>query len=224
MLKALKSNWFEAAFALYNQNLLRRRFDSFYVSGLENLYHKETFPLIIYANHSSWWDGLAAFQISRTTDLNSFVMMEERHLKRFFLFRRLGAFSIDRENPRKAFQSLEYAARILNENEKAALWMFPQGEILPSDIRPLIFFKGFSKIIELMGKCFVIPLAFNYEFLGKFKPEIFVKIGKADLVKVNKNFEIQTQTKLFAEVLENVLEDLKTDVLTKNLEGYQNII
>ncbi len=87
MLKANKSFWFEKIYAVYNRNLFNRRFNSLQVSGLKFLKDKEEkMPLIIYANHSSWWDGLTAFQISRQAGLDSFIMMEEMQLKncRFF--------------------------------------------------------------------------------------------------------------------------------------------
>src|SRR5215210_7489129 len=101
MLEANKSLWFEKIFGVYNRNLFKRRFNSLQVSGLNLLKEKEDkTPLIIYANHSSWWDGLVAFQISFQCGLDSYIMMEEKHLKKLRLFRKLGAFSIVRENAR----------------------------------------------------------------------------------------------------------------------------
>lgn len=224
MLTAIKSRWFERVFAIYNRNLLRRRFDSFYVSGLPNLEKERPFPLIIYANHSSWWDGLGAFQLAKTVNLDSFVMMEEKHLRRFFLFRRLGAFSVVRENPRLAFQSVEYAAELLNEDKKRALWIFPQGKIFPNNQRPIVFFNGVSKIIEKVARVFVLPLAFRYEFSDKFKPDIFVKIGELEFVEVNDDFTRKAVIKILSENLTSLLDQLNTDILSKKLENYQNII
>src|SRR5688500_17469225 len=107
MLEANKSRIFERIFSLYNRNLLKRRFHSLHVSGLDFLFNKQDgIPLLIYCNHSSWWDGLVAFQISYQTGLDSFLMMEEKQLKDLFLFRRLGVFSVVREDPRQAFKSI----------------------------------------------------------------------------------------------------------------------
>lgn len=225
MLEAKKSYWFERVFAVYNRNLIKRRFVAFNVSNLNALKQtKREFPLIIYANHSSWWDGLTAFQISREARLDSLVMMEEKQLKRFFLFRLLGAFSVDRENPREALKSCVYAARLLKNNPNLTIWIFPQGEILPNDRRPIGFYNGFSKIISKTDGCQVIPIAIRYEFLGEFKPEIFVKIGEPEFIKTGGQFDIKRQTKLFAENLTRVLDELKSDVLNKNLSGYRNIV
>lgn len=225
MLKAKKSYRFERIFAIYNRNLIKRRFSSLKVLNLDILQNlNREFPLIIYANHSSWWDGLAAFQISHTAELDSFIMMEEKHLKRFFPFRRLGAFSVIRENPREALKSVEYSADLLRGNSKRTLWIFPQGEILPNDARPLVFYNGFSRIIAKTSKCFVLSLAIRYEFTDKFKPEIFVKIGKAEYVEYDENFILKERTKYFADNLTANLDELKDDTSNKNLTNYRKIV
>jgi 1-acyl-sn-glycerol-3-phosphate acyltransferase len=225
MLEANKNRVFEKVFAVYNQNLLKRRFDSLSVSGLDFLLNKNSnIPLIIYCNHSSWWDGLVAYQISRKANLNSFLMMEEKQLKKLFLFRKLGAFSIVREKPRQAIESINYSANLLLENYNRTLWIFPQGEILPSDTRPIFFYSGLSKIIEKVKNCAVASLSMRYEFLGKFKPEIFVKINQPKIISVNQDFNLKKMTKIFSAEITDSLDELKSDIMKANLSNYQSII
>jgi chlorobactene lauroyltransferase len=224
MLKANKTRWFEKVFAVYNRNLLRRRFNSLFIDGLEILIENINCPTVIYANHSSWWDGLIAFQIAHQTKSHSFIMMEEKQLKKLSVFRKLGAFSVVRENPREAKKSVDYAVRLLNEKPNSTLWIFPQGEILPNDLRPLEFYNGLARIIENVDDCRVINLAMRYEFLGAFKPEIFVKINQTKLNnhvdKKNRNF----LTKLLADQLIDNLDRLKTDIINNRIDEYRNII
>jgi chlorobactene lauroyltransferase len=224
MLEAKKSRWFEEIFARYNRNLFRRRFHSFRVAGLNLLRERETeIPMLFYANHSSWWDGLIAFEIARLCELNLFVMMEEKHLKKLFLFRKLGAFSVVRENPREAVRSINYAARILREEPRAALLIFPQGEILPSDARPLKFYTGISRVIEKTDTVRAAPLAMRCEFTSEFKPEIFVRIGEPETSKPEKNFDAKTTTKRFEKKLTETLDRLKSDIANKLLDDYEKI-
>ncbi|MGI8495725.1 MAG: lysophospholipid acyltransferase family protein [Pyrinomonadaceae bacterium] len=223
MIIAKKSFWFEKLFAVYNRNLFKRRFNSLNISGLEFLTDKEkTIPAIIYANHSSWWDGLTAFEISRAAQLDSYVMMEEKQLKKLFPFKYLGAFSVVRENPREAIKSINYAGNLLREKPDKSLWIFPQGEILPNEIRPLKFYNGISRIIWNTETCLVFPAAIRYEFLKGFKPEIFVKIGKPESIKskltskkLTKNFEIN---------LIRILDEMKNDITNKKISVYKNIL
>jgi len=224
MLEANKSRFFEKIFSVYNLNLLKRRFYSLQASGLDYLLNKTiNTPLIIYCNHSSWWDGLIAFQISRETGSDGFVMMEEQQLKRLFLFRRLGAFSVIREKPREALRSIDYAAKLLTENSKRTLWIFPQGEILPNDLRPIKFYNGLTKIIQKVGNCSVASLSIRYEFLGEFKPRVFVKIDEPELLFAEAGFNIKQLTEKLTENLTGNLNSLKSDIIDRNLDNYKSI-
>jgi len=224
MLKANKSRWFEKIYAVYNRNLFNRRFNSLKVSGLKFLkFKEEKTPLIIYANHSSWWDGLTAFQISRQTGLDSFIMMEEKQLKKLRLFRKLGAFSVVRENNREALKSINYAIQILEQNPKRTLWIFPQGEISPNDARPLRFYNGLARIIKSLEKCSVISLAMRYEFLGEYKPDIFVKIEKVDLSAAYLKLKPQEISDILAVKLSDNLDELKTEIVNVNCSNFERI-
>jgi len=224
MLKANKNRWFEKIYAVYNRNLFNRRFNSLQVSGLKFLkFKEEKTPLIIYANHSSWWDGLTAFQISRQAGLDSFIMMEEKQLKKLRLFRKLGAFSVVRENNREALKSINYAIQILEQNPIRTLWIFPQGEISPNDARPLRFYNGLARIIKRLEKCSVISLAMRYEFLGEYKPDIFVKIEKVDLSAADLKLKPQEISDILAVKLSDNLDELKTEIVNVNCSNFERI-
>ena len=220
-MEAKKSRWFEKIFSIYNRNLLKRRFHSLKISGLDFLANKNPeIPLIIYANHSSWWDGLIFLEILRRFDFENFVMMEEKQLKKLFLFRRLGAFSVVREKPREAVKSINYAAGLLKIKADRTLLIFPQAEILPNDIRPIRFFNGITRIIEKAGSTYAVPAALRYEFIGKYKPEIFVKIGAPDFIDVNFDFQSKTLIRVFEKRLTGTLDALKQEINLNKTENY----
>jgi len=221
MLKANKSKWFESLFAIYNRNLLKRRFNSMQISNAEVLHNE--MPQIIFPNHSSWWDGLVAFEISKMVNADLFVMMEEKQLRKLSLFRRLGAFSIVRENPRQAFESLNYAANLLNENSGRTLWIFPQGKILPNDLRPLNFYRGLARIVEKVGECRVVPCAIRYEFLGHFKPDIFVKLGEPEIYNRSRKIDSKNLTVHYESKLIETLDNLKQDIVSNELSEYKTL-
>jgi 1-acyl-sn-glycerol-3-phosphate acyltransferase len=223
MLKANKSRLFETLFAVYNRNLFRRRFAALRVQGIENLQNrKSNLPLVLYANHSSWWDGLVAFEIGHAARLDHFLMMEEKQLKQLFLFRRLGAFSVVRQNPRKSLRSINYTVEILKEKPNRALWIFPQGEILPNDARPLHFYQGLARIVEKTGECLAVPVAMRYEFLGEFKPAAFVKIGRVEVFANGKNAKQLTEG--FSTQLTEALDELKTKIAAEKLNDFTDLL
>ena len=221
MLKASKSRLFEDFFALYNRNLFNRRFHSINISGLEKLqYRKKEFPLIIYANHSSWWDGLIAFKISRAANLDSFIMMEEKQLKKLPFFRKLGAFSVIRDSPREAFTSINYAAKLLSEKSNRCLWIFPQGKILPNNKRPINFSPGVCAIIKKLKNCAVISFALKYEFLNNYKPDIFTMFGDLEEIHNTKTLSAREKALCLEKNLTDLLEKLNSDINNQNLKNY----
>ena len=113
-------------------------------------------------------------------------MMEEKQLKDLKLFRRLGAFSIVRENPSEAMQSINYAVKILSSGMNKILLIFPQGEILHNDKRPIKFFNGLSFLLGKLSKCDLVPCSIRFEFRNNFKPEIYVRFGELEFYE---NFE-----------------------------------
>ena len=221
MLEANKSKWFEELFAAYNRNLMKRHFHSFQVSNAKVLLKEK--PQIVYFNHSGWWDGLVAFELFRSVRADGYFLMEEKHLRKLFLFRRLGAFSIIRESPRQAVESLNYAAGLLAEGANRKVCIFPQGEILPNDVRPLRFFRGLARLVEKVGECSVVPCAIRYEFLGNFKPEIYVSIGEPEQFDKNDNQNSKNLTANFESRTTLLLDNLKRVIISGNPDGYEKI-
>lgn len=221
MLEANKSIWLEKLFAVYNRNLLKRRFNSFQVQNLQNIKNRNpNKPLIIYANHSSWWDGLVLFEILKSQEFDSYVLMEEKQLKNLKLFRRIGAFSIDRENPRKAFESINYALKILNSEKNKTLLIFPQGEIKVNDKRPISFYNGISYLIEKLNEGYLVPCSIRYEFIKDFKPDIFVKFGELELIENIKNYQRKSFTKSLEKQMTANLDFLKSAIIENDLEDF----
>jgi len=224
MLTANKSIWFEKLFGVYNRNLLKRNFHSFWVHNFQELKTSDkNIPLIIYANHSSWWDGLILFEILKTNDFESYALMEEKQLSKYRLFRKLGAFSIIRENFRESIKSLNYAVEILSKGKNKTLLIFPQGEIFPNDKRPLEFFNGLSYLITKLDKCTLIPCSVRLEFIQKFKPEIFVKLGESEFYSQTENLNRKSLTKHFEEKLTENLDLLKSDIIENKFDDFQKI-
>jgi hypothetical protein len=128
-----------------------------------------------------------------------------------------------RDKAREALKSINYSVELLKKNPNRALWIFPQGAIQPNDLRPISFYNGISRIIEKLEECNVISLAIRYEFLGEYKPQIFVKVNEPELVKIDKNFNSKLLTKNFELNLTRNLDELKANILTGQLDRYEKI-
>lgn len=231
MITARRSRWFESLFRLYNRNLISRRFEGLRVAGMSYLRERQPgVPLMLYANHSSWWDGLVAFEIGVRCGLEQYVMMEERQLRRYPLFRRLGAFSIEREQGREALESIEYAASLLRGDAGAhrmtapALWIFPQGQLHPNNARPLTFQTGAAHIIRRLEQVALLPIAMHYEHLGDFRPEILVRIGAPTYIEAAHETKTKELTRCMETELTRALDRVRADVVLNGLTEYEELV
>lgn len=133
-------------------------------------------PLVVYANHGSFWDGFVAHQLCRTQGWDGYCMMEERMLARYRFLARLGAFSIRQRDPRSTLESFRYVMRLL-DRPRTAVFVFPEGELRPVTTLPLDLQRGVEVLARLAGaRC--VPLAIRYSFLDDERPDVLLTIGE----------------------------------------------
>lgn len=223
MIKTHKNKIFENLFSIYNTGILKKHFFRLMLLGEENfLSRPRGVPSIIYANHSNWWDGLAAFYLSKVLwNIDAYVMMDIEQMQKYRFFKRIGAFSVNRNNPRDAMESVEYSVELLKGTNRV-LWIFPQGTMQANDLRPIKFYNGISKIAQKLGEVNLIPASFRYEFLMEQRPEIFISIGKAkhfDKIEDIKSLTEDLNTELIKE-----LDSLRNTVINSELGGFKQIL
>lgn len=110
-----------------------------------------------------------------------YVMMDEANLRRFFFFRWLGAFGIDRTTRAGVLAATRYALERLR-TPGSRVWLFPQGTLRPADARPLGCDRG-AGWLAAEAKVRLVPVALRYEFLAEQRPEAFVSFGDPAIVE-----------------------------------------
>lgn len=174
MQEASKSSVLDFLFYYYNRRLLKKHFYQLLYREAEAV---PSGPVLFYANHSNWWDGLVLHYINRAHfKKNAFAMIDEEGLRQFPFFRRLGAFSIDRSSGRHMLRSLQYAKGKLQGNN--AVWIFPQGKEEHLEKRPLAFSSGIARIISGNEQIPIIPVSLYYSYFHKQTPYLFIETGK----------------------------------------------
>ena len=157
-------------------------FDRVWVQIAGRLPRPDDGPLLCYMNHVSWWDGYMIGIVNQKIlghRFAAYIMMEEKQLKHYRFMTRAGAFSVHRQNKREAARSVAYISRILAERGGRALYMFPQGEIVPNDRRPIAAYTGLAHVVRRVPNVLLYPVALRYEFRGEERPEIFIRLGPA---------------------------------------------
>jgi len=220
MIKSSKSRFVNKIFSLYITRLLYKHFYRIHICGEENIYSLNNgFPTILYANHSNWWDGFVAYFLSsKRWKQDDYLMMDIEQMKKYPFFKYLGVFSVDRANPRDSMNTINYTVSLLKETNRF-LWIFPQGLMHLQDHRPIEFFSGITSLAEKIGSVNLQPVAIRYEFILEQRPEIFIRLGNADIINnshlINKDFTVYLRDKLIKE-----LDTLKDDVVSNNYKDY----
>ncbi len=166
-------------FANYLQWYIGRHFHAMRLANA-NRFPSTSGPLIVYANHASWWDPLAFILISRyflPTGCH-YAPMDAVALEHYAFLRKLGLFGIEAGTPRGAAQFLRAAGEILSA-PGSVLWVTPEGRFTDMRTRPAIFRPGLATLVARLGACTLVPLAFEYTFWDERLPEILMSCGQA---------------------------------------------
>jgi 1-acyl-sn-glycerol-3-phosphate acyltransferase len=132
---------------------------------------------IVYMNHSNWWDGFVLHQLGQVAGWDAYCLMEERNLRRYRFLARLGAFSIRPGDAGSSLESLRYARELLRR-PRAAVGLFPEGELRPFGVLPLRLQRG-VELLARAGKAECVPVAVRYAFFEHERPDVLVEVGPA---------------------------------------------
>ena len=201
---AQESAGFIFFFRQYVKWLFKRRFHRIWI-------HQEYKPLpddktVYFLNHSSWWDGLIPFLLNEFLfHQNGRAMMEDKQMINYGFFKKIGAFSVNRDDKRKALRSLRYALESLKRNN-ASLFIYPQGKIVPEHYTNLEFENGIGWLHNKCPDCQFVPVSLTMHTMRSDKPELFINISKQ--VELDTGLSVQERTKQLQHILQSDLESL----------------
>ena len=176
MIEARKIQWLERLFVWEVRRVMRSRFYGVYLRGLPHLEWAAASgrPLVICANHSNWWDGFAAaLMIPFFPARWLYLAQSEALLAHYKPLRWLGVFGLDIHGSPLA--GMRFALGLL-KNPRNAIWLFPQGVLLPQWI-PVEVKPGALWLARQSG-ALVLPVAFRYEWMVESRPSLFVNWGE----------------------------------------------
>ena len=171
MIRAEKGGAHGRLIDAYVRRKVRRAFSRVWVRGA-----LPAGPLLVYANHSNFWDGFVAHQLCEAAGWDGYCLMEEENLRRYPFLRRLGAFSIRRGEGRSSLESLRYAKALLRR-PSAAVVLFPEGEHRPFAARPVELERGIELLARTANaRC--LPVAIRYAFFEEELPHVLLEVGE----------------------------------------------
>ncbi|MBI0536728.1 glycerol acyltransferase [Roseomonas sp. KE2513] len=147
-------------------------------------------PLIVLANHPSWWDGVAFMLLSARLfpSRHVFIPMAAEALAKYRFMRRLGVFGIE-PGARGAAAFLRTANEVLAA-PRAMLWMNVPGRFQDVRERPVVIAPGVTRLAEIAPNAVILPLALDYVFWTESRPEMLAAFGPpmeaADLLALDR--------------------------------------
>lgn len=99
-------------------------------------------------------------------------------MRQYTFFSKIGAFSVNLQNPKSSIKSLRYAVESL-KRPNASLFIYPEGTIKsPSEKKP-VFKKGLAWIYQQTTGVDFVPVAIYSQHLRSSKPELYLSIGSS---------------------------------------------
>ncbi len=213
-------------FTWYSQQYLRRHFHSVRVSRAGYPPFDVDAPLIIFANHASWWDPLlwlvvkAEFFPSRP----AFSPIDADALARYKLLRRLGFFGVEQKTARGAFQFLRTAEAILHSRDHI-LAMTPQGRFSDVRERPVVFENGLGLLATRTDFAVFLPMASEFVYWEERLPEILVRFGTPIRVSaISEHRDAESWTRLFEEKLRETQDALALEAQRRTREDFHTLL
>lgn len=201
---AQESSVFMRIFRIYVNLLFRRRFKHIWI---RQEYHPTGQSKTVYfLNHNSWWDGLIPFLLNEYRFYQQArALMEAKQLEKYTFFRKIGAFSINRDDPRKAVTSMRYAVQSF-QRPNASLFIYPEGTITPPGTDP-DFEGGLAWLHDKLPKVEFVPVGIYMHTIRHDKPELHLYVGEP--VEIAADESNETKTALMESALSTLLQQMK---------------
>lgn len=136
-------------------------------------------PLVVFANHPGWWDGVAFMLLSQRLfpGRTMFIPMDAAALSRYGFMKRIGVFGIEGGTARGAVAFLRTAKIVLGASDRM-LWMNAPGRFSDVRERPVPIAPGMSRLPEMAPDAVFVPLALDYPFWTERKAEMLCAFGE----------------------------------------------
>lgn len=182
-------------------------------------------PLLVLANHPSWWDGVAFMLLSRRLfpGRRMFIPMEAAALDRYPFMKRLGVFGVEMGSARGAVAFMRTAGGVLTDPNHM-IWMNVPGRFADARERPLPVAPGVARLPELAPGAMVLPLAIEYPFWSERAAEMLAAFGPpipaAELLALDR----EARARRIGAAIEATMDRLAADAVARDPARFQVVV
>lgn len=177
-------------------------------------------PLVVFANHPSWWDGEIFAWLAATAfrDKRCFAPIEAAMLERYKFFRRLGAFGVV-PGYAGATTFLAVGEAVLAASD-GLLLVNAEGRFRDVRERPLRVAAGLAHLARRVPDARFVPLAIEYAFWDERRPNLLLRFG-APLDAAAVAAGGQT---VLADALAATMDALAADAVARDPERFETLL
>jgi 1-acyl-sn-glycerol-3-phosphate acyltransferase len=185
--------------------------------------HDPVRPLVVFANHPSWWDGIAFMLLAQRLfpGRRMFIPMQAQALGRYGFMRRIGVFGVDHDSPRGAIGFLRIAEALLRQPTAPMLWMNAPGRFVDARLRPVPIAAGLVRLAELAPEARFLPLALEYPFWSERRAEMLAAFGEPIEGRALLALPRAERAAHLADALAKTLDRLAQDAIARDPARFQ---
>ncbi len=212
-------------FRRYARRYLMRHFHAVRVSRTGAVPGFESGPLVVVANHPSWWDPLVGLVISEFMHPGRvhYCPMDVNGLRQYPFLERLGFFPLEVGTGRGSLDFLRRSEAILSRPE-SVLWITAQGKFVDPRERPVTLKQGIGHLAYRLSAATVVPLALEYPFWNNRCPEALVRFGQRISITGRRSETPRAWTERIQQALEQTLEDLAMEARRRNPAAFVTLV
>ena len=177
--------WFRRAFVRWMRGFVGRRFHAVRLAaGSEAALARAASndgPLLLVANHQSWWDPLVGLLVHDRWfgDRPVASPIDRTQLENFRFFRRLGMFGVDPDDATGLRAFARHVDELFARAPRTVLMVTPQGRFV--DVRRAVEVRpGAAMVAARHPRAAVIAVAIEYAFWVDQRPEVFLRADCVD--------------------------------------------
>lgn len=182
-------------------------------------------PLLVYANHPSWWDPLTAHFLNRVLfpSRQLYAPIDAAALQNYKVFGKLGFYGVQMKTTSGASAFLKQSRAIL-DSPQAALWLTPEGRFTDCRDGEPELMPGLSHLCSRMTSGVTLPLALEYLFWDERLPVCLAKFGTPISISEHADLDKPAWNRLLTERLRQTQSDLQTLAIARSSKPFDNLL
>ncbi len=220
-----QSAWLFALFRRYSRRYLRRHFHAVRLSRAGTAPDSLSGPLVVVANHPSWWDplvGLALTEFMHARRVH-YCPMDVKGLAQYPFLERLGFFGIEVGTAHGSLGFLRQSQAILSRPE-SVVWITPQGEFADPRERPVRLKQGIGHLAYRLSAATIVPMALEDPFWNDRCPEALARFGAPLRITARRSESPQVWTDRIGLALEQTQDQLAEEARRRDPAAFLTVV